>query len=239
MCIIQDPQAFAAFVTVRLSSRRHHHLSSGRTGTTTAPGSTTGAATTTPLAEATTATVTAEVATSAALALLEVAALAVELLLLGTGAVGAALLDPELLVADLERAGGEGGLVALGGLEVDESAALCGKLVKCYRNSWFGASYLCAVDVEVVDLAELRKLLLHLRALDVLLDVLDVAARVAGLLLLLLLLAVDLARLLSVVVATNSGPLVARGGGGGRRLTLGSRCRGCGSGRLSGSSGGC
>ena len=101
-----------------------------------------------------------------------------------------------------------------------------------------GGSYLCAVDVEVVDLAELRKLLLHLRALDVLLDVLDVAARVAGLLLLLLL-AVDLARLLPVVVATNSGPLIARGGGGRRRLTLGSRCRGCGSGRLSGSSGGC
>jgi hypothetical protein len=141
VCIIPDPQAFtAAFMTVRLSSRRHHHLSSRRTGTTTATGSTTGAATTTPLAEATAATVTAEVTTSAALALLEVAALAVELLLLlGTGAVGAALLDPELLVADLEGAGGEGGLVALGGLEVDECAALCGKLVKVVRSyGWLG-----------------------------------------------------------------------------------------------------
>ena len=101
-----------------------------------------------------------------------------------------------------------------------------------------GGAYLCAVDVEVVDLAELRKLLLHLRALDVLLDVLDVAARVAGLLLLLLL-AVDLARLLSVVAATNSGPLIARGGGGGRCLALGSGGRRSGSGRLGGSSGGC
>ena len=84
----------------------------------------TGTATTAPLAEATAAAVAAEVTTSAALALLEVAALAVELLLLGAGAVGAALLDPELLVADLEGAGREGVLVALGGLEVDECAAL-------------------------------------------------------------------------------------------------------------------
>jgi hypothetical protein len=113
----------------RLSDRRHH-LSSRGTGTTTAPGSTASTATTTPLAKATTAAVTAEVTTSAALALLEVAALAVELLLLGTGAVGAALLDPELLVADLEGAGGEGVLVALGGLEVDECAALFVKSVK-------------------------------------------------------------------------------------------------------------
>jgi hypothetical protein len=61
--------------------------------------------------------------------LLEVTALtAVELLLLLLLVVArtssAALLDPELLVADRERAGGEGVLVALGGLEVDESAAL-------------------------------------------------------------------------------------------------------------------
>ena len=49
------------------------------------------------------------------------------------------------------------------------------------------STYLRAVDVEVGDLAELRKLLLHLRALDVLLHVLDVATGVAGLLLLLLL----------------------------------------------------
>lgn len=120
----------------RLSDKRHHLRSRG-TGTTTAPGSTASTATTTPLAEATAAAVTAEVATSAALALLEVAALAVELLLLGAGAVGAALLDPELLVANLEGAGGEGILVALGGLEVDECAALCRKSVKGYhQNSW-------------------------------------------------------------------------------------------------------
>jgi hypothetical protein len=120
----------------RLSDRRHHLRSRG-TGTTTAPGSTASAATTTPLAEATAATVTAEVATSAALALLEVAALAVELLLLSARAVGAALLDPELLVADLEGAGGEGVLVALGGLEVDKCAALFVKSVKRYhQKSW-------------------------------------------------------------------------------------------------------
>ena len=118
----------------RLSDRRHHLRSRG-TGTTTAPGSTASAATTTPLAEATAATVTAEVATSAALALLEVAALTVELLLLlGTRAVGAALLNPELLVADLEGAGGEGVLVALGGLEVDERTALYVKSVKQYHR---------------------------------------------------------------------------------------------------------
>jgi hypothetical protein len=62
--------------------------------------------------------------------LLEVTALAVELLLAVAGASSAALLDPELLLADLEGAGGEGVLVALGSLEVDESAALCLVLVK-------------------------------------------------------------------------------------------------------------
>jgi hypothetical protein len=118
---------------VCLSSR--HHLSGRGTGTTTAPGSTAGAATTAPLAETTTAAIAAEVTTSTALALLEVAALAVELLLLlGAGAVGAALLDPELLVADLEGAGGKGVLVALGCLEVDECAALCVKSVKEYHH---------------------------------------------------------------------------------------------------------
>ena len=119
----------------RLSDRRHHLRSRG-TGTTTAPGSTASAATTTPLAEATAAAVATEVTTSTALALLEVATLAVELLLLGAGAVGAALLDPELLVADLEGAGGEGVLVALGGLEVDKCAALYRKLVKVRQKSW-------------------------------------------------------------------------------------------------------
>lgn len=111
------------------------HLSS--LGTTAAPGGTTGTATAAPLAaEATTATVATEVATATTLALLEVTALlAVELLLLlGAGASGAALLDPELLVADLEGAGGEGVLVALGGLEVDKCAALRMKSVK-YRQA--------------------------------------------------------------------------------------------------------
>ena len=120
-------------MTVHLSER--HHLSSGCAGTTTAPGSTTGTATAAPLAKATAATVTAEVTTSTTLALLEVAALTVELLLLlGTRAVGAALLNPELLVADLEGAGGEGVLVALGGLEVDERTALYVKSVKQYHR---------------------------------------------------------------------------------------------------------
>ena len=123
-----------------LLSEETCHLSSGSAGgTTTASGGTTSTATTAPLAEATAAAVTTEVTTSTALALLEVATLAVELLLLGAGAVGAALLDPELLVADLEGAGGEGVLVALGGLEVDECAALCGKLVKVVRSyGWLG-----------------------------------------------------------------------------------------------------
>jgi len=57
--------------------------------------------------------------------LLEVAALSVELLLLLVArASSAALLDPELLVANLEGASGEGVLVALRSLEVDECAAL-------------------------------------------------------------------------------------------------------------------
>ena len=107
-------------------SRRH--LSG--LGTTTAPGSTTCAATTAPLAEATAATITTEVAPAATLALLEVSTLAVELLLLVVGASSAALLNPELLVADLEGAGSEGVLVALGGLEVDKGAALWMKLAK-------------------------------------------------------------------------------------------------------------
>ena len=116
-----------------LLSEETCHLSSGSAGgTTTASGGTTSTATTAPLAEATAAAVATEVTTSTALALLEVATLAVELLLLGAGAVGAALLDPELLVADLEGAGGEGVLVALGGLEVDECAALFVKSVKSY-----------------------------------------------------------------------------------------------------------
>ena len=108
-----------------LLSEETCHLSSGSAGgTTTASGGTTSTATTAPLAEATAAAVATEVTTSTALALLEVATLAVELLLLGAGAVGAALLDPELLVADLEGAGREGVLVTLGGLEVDKGAAL-------------------------------------------------------------------------------------------------------------------
>ena len=119
-------------MTVHLSER--HQLSSGCASTTTAPGGTTGAATTASL-EATAAAVATEVTTSTTLALLEVAALAVELLLLlGTRAVGAALLNPELLVADLEGAGGEGVLVALGGLEVDKCAALYVKSVKQYHR---------------------------------------------------------------------------------------------------------
>lgn len=113
-----------------------HRLSSGSTSTATASGGTTGTTTTAPLAEATAAAVATEVTTSTALALLEVAALAVELLLLGTGTVGAALLNPELLVADLEGAGGEGVLVALGGLEVDECAALFVRSAKCLLKSW-------------------------------------------------------------------------------------------------------
>jgi hypothetical protein len=115
-----------------LSSRRERHLSSRRTSTATTPGSTASTTTTTSLAAEATATVSvaAEVATTTTLALLEVTALAVELLLAVAGASSAALLDPELLLADLEGAGGEGVLVALGGLEVDESAALCLVLVK-------------------------------------------------------------------------------------------------------------
>ena len=114
-----------------LLSEETCHLSSGSAGgTTTASGGTTSTATTAPLAEATAAAVATEVTTSTALALLEVATLAVELLLLGAGAVGAALLDPELLVADLEGAGREGVLVTLGGLEVDKCAALCIKSAK-------------------------------------------------------------------------------------------------------------
>lgn len=105
------------------------HLCGG--GTTAAPGGTTCTAAAAPLAEATTATVTTEVATAAALALLEVSTLAVELLLLVVGTSGAALLDPELLLADLEGACGEGVLVTLRGLEVDKGAALCMMLAKC------------------------------------------------------------------------------------------------------------
>jgi hypothetical protein len=121
-------EAFVLFREISVRSSQRHHLSSRRTGgTTTTPGGTTSTATATPLAEAAATTVTAEVATTTALALLEVTALAIELLLLvvvGAWASGAALLDPELLVTDLEGAGSEGVLVALGGLEVDESAAL-------------------------------------------------------------------------------------------------------------------
>jgi hypothetical protein len=99
----------------------------------TATDGTTGAATTSPLAEAATATTTAvEVATAAtATALLEATAAALEARLLAVvGTDVAALLDPELLLADLEGAGGDGGLVALVGLEVDESAVLFVKSVK-------------------------------------------------------------------------------------------------------------
>jgi hypothetical protein len=99
----------------------------------TATDGTTGAATTSPLAEAATATTTAvEVATAAtATALLEATAAALEAWLLAVvGTDVAALLDPELLLADLEGAGGDGGLVALVGLEVDESAVLFVKSVK-------------------------------------------------------------------------------------------------------------
>jgi hypothetical protein len=52
------------------------------------------------------------------------------LLAVTSGAGVAALLDPELLLADLEGAGGDGGLVALVGLEVDESAVLSMLLAK-------------------------------------------------------------------------------------------------------------
>jgi hypothetical protein len=111
--------------------QEEEHLSSRGTSTTASPSGAAGTTTAAPLAAkaAATISVTAEVATSATLALLEVAALAVELLLAVAGASSAALLDPELLLADLERAGGEGVLVTLRGLEVDESAALCVMLV--------------------------------------------------------------------------------------------------------------
>lgn len=92
-------------------------------GTTTASGSTTGTTTTAPLAEATTATVAAEVAATATItALLEVTTSALALLL--RVGVGAALLDEELLVTELEGATGDGGLVAVRALEVDEGAVL-------------------------------------------------------------------------------------------------------------------
>lgn len=94
-------------------------------GASTAPDGATGTAATSPLAEATAATTTTvEVAAAAAVAaLLEATTAALELLAVASAGV-AALLDPELLFADLEGAGGDGGLVALGSLEVDESAVL-------------------------------------------------------------------------------------------------------------------
>lgn len=92
-------------------------------GATTASGGTTSTATTAPLAEATTTTIAAEVAaTTTVAALLEVATSALALLL--RVGVGAALLNEELLVTELEGATGDGGLVALRGLEVDEGAVL-------------------------------------------------------------------------------------------------------------------
>jgi hypothetical protein len=100
---------------------------------TTATDGTTGTATTSPLAEATTATTTAvEVtAATAGTTLLEATAAALEARLLAVvGTDVAALLDPELLLADLEGAGGDCGLVALVGLEVDESAVLFVKSAK-------------------------------------------------------------------------------------------------------------
>ena len=113
------------------------HSSLGRRdlcgGSTTATDGTTGTATTTPLAEATTSTTTAvEVAAvTAVTALREATTAALEALLAAiVGTDVAALLDPELLLADLEGASGKGGLVALVGLEVDESAVLFVKSVK-------------------------------------------------------------------------------------------------------------
>lgn len=103
---------------------------SGSLGATTAPGSTTGtgaATATSLLTTETTATFATEVATAATVATLLVVATTATgelLLLVVTGTSGAALLDPELLVAELERAVGKGVLVALGGLEVDKGAAL-------------------------------------------------------------------------------------------------------------------
>ena len=101
---------------------------------TTATDGTTGTATTSPLAEAATATTTAVEVAAATLAatLLEATTATLEALLLAvtSGAGVAALLDPELLLADLEGAGGDGGLVALVGLEVDESAVLWKLLAK-------------------------------------------------------------------------------------------------------------
>jgi hypothetical protein len=103
----------------------------GRGSTSTATDGTTGTATTSPLAEATTATTAAvEVAAATLAATLLEATTALELLLAVTGTGVAALLDPELFLANLEGAGGDGGLVALGGLEVDESAVLLMLLVK-------------------------------------------------------------------------------------------------------------
>jgi hypothetical protein len=102
-------------------------------GTSTATDGTTGTATSPLAAEATTATTTAvEVAAATAVtALLEAATAALETLLLAVvGTDVAALLDPEFLLADLEGAGSDGGLVALGGLEVDESAVLFVESVK-------------------------------------------------------------------------------------------------------------
>lgn len=93
----------------------------------TATDGTTGTAAASPLAEATTAATTAFEVAAATLAatLLEATTAALEALLLAaTGTGVAALLDPELLLTNLEGAGGDGGLVALGGLEVDESAVL-------------------------------------------------------------------------------------------------------------------
>jgi hypothetical protein len=99
--------------------------------TSTATDGATGTAATSPLAEATTTTTAAvEVAAATLAATLLEATTALELLLAVTGTGVAALLDPELFLANLEGAGGDGGLVALGGLEVDESAVLLMLLVK-------------------------------------------------------------------------------------------------------------
>jgi hypothetical protein len=145
-------------------------------------------------------------------------------------ATGAALLNEDLLAANLVRVGGNGSSVARGLLELNEGAVLH-KLVYIKKMQLKDCTNLGAADVEVLQLAETGQSLLKQAGVDLLVDVLDISK--GGLLLastglgLLVVMASGLPSGISGASLLGTGSL--RGGGSSSGLSSGSLSSGSGS----------
>jgi hypothetical protein len=131
----------------------------------------TGSETTTAVAlEATTALAAGTVTTTTAGATTSREAVAAE----GV-ATGAALLNEDLLAANLVGVGGNGSSIARGLLELNESAVLQGLVYINKMMQLKDCTNLGAADVEVLQLAETGQSLLKQAGVDLLVDILDIS----------------------------------------------------------------